>query len=121
MPNAGYNLFSLTKRLEQGWTLGRDSNAIWITKGSAKITFDIKIKTPKGAIFAMYFKRKGATSEEVSALGTDEKRPIKAKVAHTLIGHMNEADSRQSAQYLQYTIGRGGMEQCEACAKAKAK
>eukprot|EP00957_Ditylum_brightwellii_P051246 3885440-Ditylum_brightwellii.AAC.1 len=47
MPKAGYNLFSLTKRLGQGWTLGGDSNAIWITKGSVKIIFDIKIKTPK--------------------------------------------------------------------------
>eukprot|EP00957_Ditylum_brightwellii_P038829 2934841-Ditylum_brightwellii.AAC.1 len=58
MPNAGYNLFSLTKRLEQGWALGGGSSTIWITKGNAKITFNIKIKTPKGVIFAIYFKRK---------------------------------------------------------------
>eukprot|EP00957_Ditylum_brightwellii_P101705 7751076-Ditylum_brightwellii.AAC.1 len=73
IPNAGYNLLSLTKRLEQEWALGGDSNVIWITKGNAKIAFDIKIKTPKGAISAMYFKCKETTSEEMLALGTDKK------------------------------------------------
>eukprot|EP00957_Ditylum_brightwellii_P191647 14591060-Ditylum_brightwellii.AAC.1 len=121
MPSDGYFLFSLSKRLKSGWTLGGDSNTIWIAKGSAKITFDIKIKTPKGAIFALYFKRKGATSEEVLAIGTDKKRPIKANVTHALIGHMNEDDSRQLSQYLKYTIVCRGMEQCEACKEAKTK
>ena len=28
MPGSGYNLFSLTKRLDQGWQLGGDNNSI---------------------------------------------------------------------------------------------
>eukprot|EP00957_Ditylum_brightwellii_P003970 302291-Ditylum_brightwellii.AAC.1 len=61
MPTAGYNLFGLTKLQEEGWSLGGDTNTIWITKGNQKVTFDIKTKTPKGAIFAIYIKRKAAT------------------------------------------------------------
>jgi hypothetical protein len=121
MPNAGYNLFSLTKRLEEGWSLGGDTNAIWISKGNQKVTFDIKIKTPKGAIFAIYIKRKAATSEEVATFGSDKHKPIKAKVAHSLLGHINEVDSRTSAKYLGYEISKGSMKPCDACAESKSK
>ena len=37
-----------------------DSNSIWIEKGNHKVVFDIKIKTPKGELFAVYFKRQSA-------------------------------------------------------------
>eukprot|EP00957_Ditylum_brightwellii_P047553 3611865-Ditylum_brightwellii.AAC.1 len=69
----------------------------------------------------MHFKRKGATSEEMSALGTDKKRPISAMVAHSIMGHINEADCRKAVQHLEHTISRGSMEKCVACAKSKAK
>ena len=32
-PEAEFNLFSITKRLKDGWKLGGDANAIWIYKG----------------------------------------------------------------------------------------
>jgi len=44
---SSFNLFSLSKRLENGWKLGGDAKAIWLEKGEYKILFDIKIKTPK--------------------------------------------------------------------------
>ena len=48
--------------------IGGNANAIWLEKGDYKILFDIKIKTPKGALFCAYFKRKekrgGNNSEE---------------------------------------------------------
>ena len=46
------HLFSLTKWLEDGWVLGGNQDALWISKGAVKIVFGIKIKVPKGAIFA---------------------------------------------------------------------
>ena len=33
---SGYNLFSLTKRLEDGWALGGNADALWIKKKSIK-------------------------------------------------------------------------------------
>ena len=55
MPGSKFNLFSIAKRLEEGWKLFGDSNKIWIENGHDKITFDIKIKTPKGAILFFLF------------------------------------------------------------------
>ena len=42
-PNAEYNLFSITKRLDDGWELKGNSQAIWIEKGAHKVVLDIKI------------------------------------------------------------------------------
>eukprot|EP00957_Ditylum_brightwellii_P203027 15332909-Ditylum_brightwellii.AAC.1 len=36
LPQAGYILFSITNRLEEGWTLGDGTEAIWFTKGKKK-------------------------------------------------------------------------------------
>eukprot|EP00957_Ditylum_brightwellii_P092737 7061330-Ditylum_brightwellii.AAC.1 len=121
MPQAGCNLFSLTKRLEDGWTLGGSSEAIWIEKGGRHITFKIKIKTPKGAIFAIYLKRKMQQGKEAAAVVPDKKRAISAKVAHALCGHISKEQSRKIVKHLGFTVSRGSMPKCEACAIAKAK
>ena len=71
-PSSEFNLFSLTKRLDDGWTLGGDSDIFWISKGDKKVVFDIKIKTPKGAIFAAYFKRDLIGQDEVAAVVADK-------------------------------------------------
>eukprot|EP00957_Ditylum_brightwellii_P207233 15352091-Ditylum_brightwellii.AAC.2 len=52
-----YNLFSLTKRLKNGWLLYDNTNVMWINKGGHKVSFDICIKTKEGIIFAAYMKR----------------------------------------------------------------
>jgi hypothetical protein len=57
LPKAKYNLFSITKLQNDGWTLGGNADAIWLTKGDIEIKFDIKIPTPKGILYAMYHQR----------------------------------------------------------------
>jgi hypothetical protein len=57
LPEAKYNLFSITKLQNEGWTLGGNAGAIWLTKGDVEIKFDIKIPTPKGVLYAMYHQR----------------------------------------------------------------
>ena len=52
-----FNLFSLTKMMKIGWTLGGDSKSVWITKDGSTVIFDIMIPTNKGMLLAMYFKR----------------------------------------------------------------
>ena len=120
-PNAGYNLFSITKRLDDGWELKGNSQAIWIEKGVHKVVFDIKIKTPKGAIFAVYFKRDLGEGGEVAAVMADQKKKISADVAHGLMGHMNDEDGRKAITHLGFALSRGPLTKCGACAEAKAR
>eukprot|EP00957_Ditylum_brightwellii_P210161 15364624-Ditylum_brightwellii.AAC.3 len=121
MPGAGYNLFSLTKRLDQGWSLGGDSTKIWLHKRQQKTVFDIKMKMPKGIIYTMYIKCKATNSNKMATMGTDKSKPITEMVAHALMGHINETDSQKAIKYLMYDIARGAMNMCQACAEAKAK
>jgi hypothetical protein len=77
-----FNLFSIPKMLTQGWKLGGDGEQIWIFKEDAHIDFDIKIPTPKGALYVMYFKCSMETGLTVTS--TEAKMPMVK--AHELLG-----------------------------------
>jgi hypothetical protein len=51
-----FNLFSIPKTLMQGWKHVGDREKLWIYKGNAHLVFDIKIETPKGALYVVYIK-----------------------------------------------------------------
>jgi hypothetical protein len=51
--------------------LGGNKTAIWLTNADQKVTFDMKIPTNKGLLFAMYFKRES----EIAATATDKPKP----------------------------------------------
>eukprot|EP00957_Ditylum_brightwellii_P204307 15338603-Ditylum_brightwellii.AAC.2 len=59
---------------------------------------------PKGAIYAIYIKHKAADYNKVISLGTDKCKPVKVNVAHALLGHVNDTDSKKSAKHLGYEI-----------------
>jgi hypothetical protein len=69
-----FNLFSIPKMLTQGWDFKVDGEQIWIVKEDAHIDFDIKIPTPKGALYAIYFKHNMETG--LAATTTGAKMPI---------------------------------------------
>ena len=94
-PDSEYNLFILTKRLIAGYILGGDWHSIWIIKGNKKIVFDIKVLTPKGAIFAVYFKRKLLGNGEMAAVGAERNKLINANAVHALVGHMNDESGKK--------------------------
>eukprot|EP00957_Ditylum_brightwellii_P034200 2591820-Ditylum_brightwellii.AAC.1 len=121
MPGSSCNLFSLTKRLNQRWTLGGNSDSIWLKKGGQKIVFDIKIKTPKGAIYAIYTKRHPSGTSEVATVGRDPSKPVDVQTTHGTMGHINKVDSRKSIKHLGYEIKQDMMSTCGACAEAKTK
>jgi hypothetical protein len=53
-----YNLFSITKMMKLGWTLGGDvGSGIKMTKGNQVLKFDYPIKTTKGVVYAMCINR----------------------------------------------------------------
>eukprot|EP00957_Ditylum_brightwellii_P211883 15366716-Ditylum_brightwellii.AAC.1 len=59
--------------------------------------------------------------EEVATMVSYKKKSIVATVAHTITGHINEAQSCKIVKHLGYTVSRGSMPKCETCAKVKAK
>ena len=56
IPEADFNLFSIRRRLRNGFKLGGDMNSIWSEKKGKKIVFDIVIPTPKGTTYCAYLK-----------------------------------------------------------------
>jgi hypothetical protein len=107
LPKAKYNLFSITKLQNDGWTLGGNADAIWLTKGDVGIKFDIKIPTPKGVLYAIYHQRNteiaapmtatpnaGATTD--AAIIPTPKR-MSVKRARDMLGHINEKAVRKTA------------------------
>ena len=92
--------------------MGGDENALWIYKGERKIVFDTKIETPKGIVFAIYFKRSKIPEGEVAAVTHDKEIAITKASAHGLTGHINEAQSRKIVTHLGYTLKREKMLPC---------
>ena len=63
-PHGTYNLFSVTKRMKDGWKLYGGDTVLGLKKGFRKVEFDIVVNTPKGLLFCTYFKRKKNLSEK---------------------------------------------------------
>lgn len=118
-----YSLFSISKRLKEGWTLVGDKKKIELQKDGKKLTFDIVINTPKGALFCAYMKRSDRTETALvtrdSTMVKTQKIPI--RVAHTIMGHMGEAGTRESVKNMGYEVAKGTLQPCEGCAIGKAK
>ena len=101
--NSNYNLFSLTRLMQNGWKMSGDETAITMKKGGKAIKFDIVIPTKHGAIYAGYFKRK----DEVSGAAPEAGTQMNIEKAHQLLGHCSEATTRKMAKVLEWTISRG--------------
>jgi hypothetical protein len=87
-----FNLFSLTKLMTQGWTLGGDgTKGITLTKQNNVLSFDIPIETPKGIVYAMYVRRSEVAAPALSTTTSIEK-------AHKLLGHQSEDATRKMAK-----------------------
>jgi hypothetical protein len=110
-----FNLFSLTKMMKVGWTLGGDQDTgITLSKGDQTLNFDIPIETPKGVVYAIYMRR-----TEVAALALSTTMDISK--AHSLLGHQSEDATRKTAKYLGWDITRGSLKTCLPCTLGKAK
>ena len=117
-PTAAYNLFSLTKMTAQGWSLNGDKDKISIQKGKAKLVFDIKITTSKGALYCMYLK----PDSEIACVGVGKDKPaMSVDVAHELLGHTDERRTRATAKHLGWSLEKGEMKSCEGCTAGKAR
>jgi hypothetical protein len=131
LPEGKYNLFSITKLQNEGWILSGDANMIWLTKGDIEIKFDIKIPTPKGALYAMYHQldteiaaptvaAPNQTAPAVMAIAPTPKQMLIEK-AHDMMGHINEKAVRKTALALGWELTKVTLSVCEPCTEAKAK
>ena len=122
-PTGKFNLFSLSKMMKEGWKMTGDTSAIVISKGNQKITFDIRIPTPRGVLYCMYMARE-MPQPEVAGAGLDGgEKTVRMNIdqAHLKLGHKSEDITREIAKGLGWEITRGGMKPCASCAAGKAK
>eukprot|EP00957_Ditylum_brightwellii_P178946 13631561-Ditylum_brightwellii.AAC.1 len=118
-----YNLFSIPKHLKNGWTLHGNSSVIRMAKGESKLVFNIVIRTKNGLIYAVYIKR--VENPEMANTDTEDAPVSQVRMnvnkAHKILGHADEDKTGAMAKHFNWTIVRGGMKTCEACAVGKAR
>ena len=113
-PGLKCNVFSITKMQMNGWKLEGDKNTIWLKKGKERIIFDIKIKTKKGVIFCLYFKRKSCV-DEITAVTYSAIR------AHEILGHHGKIRTKIIADKLGWKLTGPKGYVCHNCTASKAK
>jgi hypothetical protein len=59
LPEANFNLFSVTTLQKKGWTLTGNADYIKLLKGGKSLLLNKVINTPKGALYVGKFSRKG--------------------------------------------------------------
>ena len=85
-PDSNFNLCSITRLLVDVWQLKGNIDALSVSKGGVTITFDIVIRTRKGALFCTYIKR----NNKVSGRAVDKEKAVSVAKAHALLGHSHE-------------------------------
>jgi hypothetical protein len=68
-PDSCYNLFSLTKLMASGWSIGGNAEVgIKMSKGVNVLHFNKTVHTPKGVLYVIVMKRRGLKDEESKEL-----------------------------------------------------
>jgi hypothetical protein len=94
VPEAPFNLCSISQCMEQGWTLGGNKGkGIWLEKNGNTLKFDIRLDTAEGVVWCACLKR---VFSENSSVGTAIKQ-LSIQQAHYFLGHMGEANTRAVA------------------------
>ena len=102
------------------WLLHGDKDCIWMTKERKQIVFDIKILTPKGAVYAKYFnwldnKQGELANGMIDGGGTK----LTINQAHAKLGHIGEDAMRKIAGHFEWHLTQGTITACELCAVGK--
>ena len=68
-------------------------------------------------MFALYY----AHETEIAGADRDNDPTMTIEQAHVRLGHSSEDATRKAAKALNWTLTKGTMKPCDACAAAKAK
>jgi hypothetical protein len=91
VPEAPFNLFSISPPMEHGWTLGGSKEAgIWLQKDSFTLRFDIRLDTPEGVVLCACLK---LVISENGYVGTSVKQ-LSIQKGHHCLSHMGEVNTR---------------------------
>eukprot|EP00804_Cyclotella_cryptica_P028830 CCRYP_019720-RA/>CCRYP_019720-RA protein AED:0.58 eAED:0.63 QI:0/0/0/0.5/1/1/4/0/888 len=115
-----FNLFSVSRCLVGGWSLTGEKDQVKIIAPcvTKSITFDLVVKTPKGAVYATVLKRHLEVS---NASVTREQMSLTLAQAHCKLGHTDVEKTRRTAKALGWDLTDGVMIPCASCASGKAK
>ena len=69
-PKLNFNLFSIAKAIKEDWKLSGNQEGLILTKGNAKLVFNIKIITKNGVIFCEYLQREYEIAAVLASTGT---------------------------------------------------
>ena len=116
IPSAKYNMFSLTKRLKDGWKMSGDTHALTIKKNGNKVVFDIVLNTAEGRLYCGYLEMTCAGVEDTGS-NESSKKKVKVKkilidLAHQMLGHPGEDTTRLMCKELGHVLTRGNMKKC---------
>jgi hypothetical protein len=118
VPEAPFNLCSISQCMEQGWTLGGNKGeGIWLKKNGNTLKFDIRLDTAEGVVWCACLKR---VFSENSSVGTAVKQ-LSIQHAHYFLGHMGQANTSAVAKDLGWQLTRGSLHNCEDCAIGKGR
>ena len=136
VPESRYNLFSLTKMMQNGWRLDADKEVgIKLSKNNREVHFNKTFRTPKGVLYVAIFNRvddgeeHGTTSElsnpneggdRCSMPVGDEVNAVAVTInkAHAMCGHMGHVEARAVCKYYGQELTKKGFQQCVHCGKA---
>ncbi len=119
-----FNLFSVTRMLQKGYTLKGDAKSITLEKGNHTFVFDSVIRTQGGALYCARFCRNkyspphdcdmasvvSDTSEETTTKAKEALKKIfkiNVKQAHEYLEHLSKDKTKLTAKYLGMNLLRG--------------
>ena len=97
LESSNYNVFSSSKLLNSRWKMHDDASTFVMINRSKVLTFDLAIKTTKGALFCAQFKRSSAA---VAGANRELAKSMSIDNAHQLFGHANEEATQAMASRL---------------------
>lgn len=102
-----FNLFSLTKAMTDGWTVGSEPTTLnlFVAKGNNKFVFDRKLKTQTGFVCAVQLiPRIMFATYTALGLGAQDPKTLTLSVErfHTILGHAAEPTTRATAPFWEF-------------------
>ncbi len=117
VPGLWVNLFSITRALKQGGTLGNDGLVMTIKKGKSLIKFDKIFETKAGYICGAEICPQ-ETSQH-AGVTMEEGKTFTMKEVHKIFGHVGEEVARLTAAHYGWVV-KGTSKKCPDCGTAKA-
>jgi hypothetical protein len=104
--------------MENGWRLGGNSvQGIVLEKSGLRISFNIRVETAKGVLWAGCMRRKAFESVSSAPAATQ----LSIQQVQGCLGHMNEDSTRKAATALGWRLTPGSLSPCEGCAIGKRR